>query len=85
MITEEHEIELRKNQSDQYHLPVSLVFLAHKVENHYPELWKSRTITRAFLPARLPTNVDRPGSTSGHNNIQLMPVHRIVTGKKFLI
>jgi hypothetical protein len=85
MITEEHEIQLRKNQPDQYHLSFSLKFLAQNVQNHYPELWKGQTITRAFLPARLPTNVSRHGSNQGHDNIQLIPIQRIVKGKNIFI
>ncbi len=77
MIIEEHEIQSRKQQPGPYRISHALKFLAENVEKHYPELWRTHTNKRAFIPARWPILVSNQNANDNKNNIVLMPVDKI--------
>jgi hypothetical protein len=77
IIVQEHETQISKQQPDQYRISHALKFLAESVEKHYPELWKTHTYKRAFLPSRWPTNPTSQSADNDYNGIVLMPVNKI--------
>jgi hypothetical protein len=84
MIVQDFENQMKQQEkakgrriTSSYIIPPSLEFLAKNVQERYPELWKSKTNQRAFLPAQWPADPTNPYGNRNSNSIVLMPADKI--------